>query len=191
MQGAGGLMSVTGEPGGRPLKAGVAETDIIAGTNAALAITAALLDRERRRASGHAQAETAPRHREDQARRDRGRDDQGRHDEAADERATPTPRRTVPAPGRSADNGVEGTYLDVGLFDGQVSLMGYHLVGHLISGRVPQPAGNALPYIVPYQAFRTANGEITVAVNGTSASPPTATACAAEPSWCPSWKPNS
>jgi crotonobetainyl-CoA:carnitine CoA-transferase CaiB-like acyl-CoA transferase len=43
--------------------------------------------------------------------------------------------------------------------------MGYHLVGHLVSGRVPQPVGNALPYIVPYQAFRTADGEITVAVN--------------------------
>jgi crotonobetainyl-CoA:carnitine CoA-transferase CaiB-like acyl-CoA transferase len=115
LQGVGGLMSVTGEPGGRPLKAGVAEADIVAGTNAAAAILAALLGRERRRAAGE----------------------------------------DPPA----------GEYLDVGLLDGQVALLGYHLVSCLLSGRVPRPAGNALPYIVPYQAFRTATEEITVAVN--------------------------
>ena len=43
--------------------------------------------------------------------------------------------------------------------------MGYHLVSCILSGRVPGPAGNALPYIVPYQAFRTASIEVTVAVN--------------------------
>jgi len=114
MQGVGGLMSVTGEKDGRPLKAGVAETDILAGTNAALAINGALLSRERAKASGER---------------------------------------------------LEAQYLDVGLLDGQVSLMGYHLVGHLLSGHVPGPSGNALPYIVPYQGFRTATFEITVAVN--------------------------
>ena len=115
MQGVGGLMSVTGEPGGRPLKAGVAETDILAGTNAATAIMGALLSRERRRVA--------------------------------------------------ADAPPEGEYLDVALLDGQVSLMGYHLVSHLLSGRVPGPVGNSLAYIVPYQAFETATIEITVAVN--------------------------
>ncbi len=114
IQGVGGLMSVTGEPGGRPLKAGVAAADILAGTNAAVAIVASLLARERRRAAG----------------------------------APP-----------------EAIYLDVGLLDGQVALMAYHLLGYLLSGRVPRPAGNAFPYIVPYQAFRTATIEITVAVN--------------------------
>lgn len=117
LQGVGGLMSVTGEVGGRPLKAGVAEADIIAGTNAAVAILAALLGRAR--------------------------------------------RRQEPPPPPDAG----GAYLDVSLLDGQVSLMGYHLVSCLLSGRVPQPAGNALPYIVPYQAFRTATFEVTVAVN--------------------------
>ncbi|MGH2355215.1 MAG: CaiB/BaiF CoA transferase family protein [Chloroflexota bacterium] len=115
LQGVGGLMSVTGERGGRPLKAGVAEVDILAGTNAAVAILGALLGRERGRGAGE----------------------------------DPPP----------------GEYLDVGLLDGQVSLMGYHLVGYLLSGRVPQPAGNAFPYIVPYQSFRTATIELTVAVN--------------------------
>jgi formyl-CoA transferase/CoA:oxalate CoA-transferase len=114
MQGVGGLMSVTGEVGGRPLKAGVAETDILAGTNAAVAIVGALLQRERRRAAGETPA---------------------------------------------------AEYLDVALLDGQISLMGYHLVIHLLSGRVQGPAGNALPYIVPYQSFRTATFEITVGCN--------------------------
>jgi formyl-CoA transferase/CoA:oxalate CoA-transferase len=123
LQGVGGLMSVTGEPGGRPLKAGVAEADIVAGTNAAVAILAALLGRARRR-----EQEAPPEAQE-------GQEEGG------------------------------GAYLDVSLLDGQVSLMGYHLVSCLLSGRVPGPAGNALPYIVPYQAFRTASIEVTVAVN--------------------------
>jgi formyl-CoA transferase/CoA:oxalate CoA-transferase len=129
LQGVGGLMSVTGEPGGRPLKAGVAEADIVAGTNAAAAILAALLGRERRRSAG--------------------READGGE-----------------AGGGEAGGGKPaGAYLDVSLLDGQVSLMGYHLVSCLLSGRVPGPAGNALPYIVPYQAFSTASFEITVAVN--------------------------
>lgn len=111
MQGVGGLMSVTGEPEGPPVKAGVAETDIIAGTNAALAIVAALL----------------------------------------------ASARTGAAPA--------GEYIDVGLLDGQVSLMGYHLVRYLLTGTVPERVGNAFPYIVPYQAFRTATIDVTVAVN--------------------------
>ena len=113
VQGTGGLMSVTGEPGGGPVKAGVAQADIIAGTNAAVAIVGALLARERRSARGGA---------------------------------------------------VRGEYLDVALFDGQVSLMGYHLVSHLVSGRVPGRTGNRFPFIVPYQSFAAADGDLVIAV---------------------------
>lgn len=113
VQGTGGLMSVTGEPGGGPVKAGVAQADIIAGTNAAVAIVGALLARERRVARG------------EQTR---------------------------------------GEYLDVALFDGQVSLMGYHLVSHLVSGRVPGRTGNRFPFIVPYQSFAASDGELVIAV---------------------------
>jgi len=114
VQGIGGILSVTGGPGGRPLKVGVAEADIIGGLVAAFTILAALFERDH--ASG-------------------------------------------------APPGGEGRHLDVSLLDGQVSLLGYHLVNFFLTGRPPRPAGNALAYIVPYQAFRTATFEINVAVN--------------------------
>ena len=104
MQGEAGMMSVTGHPDGTPVKAGVAETDILAGTNALAALLGALLARER---SEHAGSEPA------------------------------------------------AQYIDVGLLEGQVSLLGYHLVGTLLSGKLPGRMGNALPYIVPYQVFET------------------------------------
>ncbi len=47
IQGMSGLMSVTGEPGGQPQKAGVAVTDIFSGVYAATAILAALQQRGR------------------------------------------------------------------------------------------------------------------------------------------------
>jgi len=50
-QGMGGLMSITGErdelPGGGPQKVGIAVTDVLAGMYASVAVTAALLHRER------------------------------------------------------------------------------------------------------------------------------------------------
>ena len=46
MQGMGGVMSVTGEPGGPPVKMGIALTDIGAGMLAAFAIITALFNRE-------------------------------------------------------------------------------------------------------------------------------------------------
>src|SRR5690349_8518330 len=52
VQALGGLMSVTGEPGGEPLKVGVALVDVIAGLYAAVGILAAL---EHRRESGEGQ----------------------------------------------------------------------------------------------------------------------------------------
>ena len=47
MQGMGGIMSVTGEPGGQPQKMGVAVTDILTGLYSVIAIQAALLQRQR------------------------------------------------------------------------------------------------------------------------------------------------
>jgi glutaryl-CoA transferase len=47
VQAMSGLMSVTGEPGGEPMKVGVAIVDIAAGLNAAIGILAALVERSR------------------------------------------------------------------------------------------------------------------------------------------------
>ncbi|WP_339671284.1 CaiB/BaiF CoA-transferase family protein [Dasania marina] len=47
IQGMGGLMSITGEPEGGPLKVGVAVTDIFTGLYATIAIQGALLERQR------------------------------------------------------------------------------------------------------------------------------------------------
>src|SRR5947207_33883 len=47
MQGEGGLMSITGSPGGPPFRLGVAIADIVSGMFAAQGVTAALLARER------------------------------------------------------------------------------------------------------------------------------------------------
>ena len=47
IQGLGGFMSINGEPGGTPTKAGVAISDLFTGLYASVAITAALLHRER------------------------------------------------------------------------------------------------------------------------------------------------
>ena len=46
-QGMGGLMSVTGEPDGMPMKIGVAVVDVLTGTNAATAILAAVMHAQR------------------------------------------------------------------------------------------------------------------------------------------------
>jgi crotonobetainyl-CoA:carnitine CoA-transferase CaiB-like acyl-CoA transferase len=52
IQAVSGLMSITGEPEGRPLKVGVAITDVVTGIFGAVSIIASLLARERGRASG-------------------------------------------------------------------------------------------------------------------------------------------
>jgi len=47
IQGLGGLMSLTGEPGGEPQKAGVAVADVMTGMYATVAVLAAVLERQR------------------------------------------------------------------------------------------------------------------------------------------------
>jgi glutaryl-CoA transferase len=49
IQAVGGLMSITGEPDGRPMKVGVAISDVVSGLFGAVSVIAALLGRERRR----------------------------------------------------------------------------------------------------------------------------------------------
>ena len=107
LQAMGGLMSVTGEPDGEPMKVGVAITDILTGMYAATAVLAALAERER---SG------------------------------------------------------EGQHIDLALFDVQVATLANQAMNYLVSGEEPQRLGNAHPSVVPYQAFRTADGFAVLAV---------------------------
>lgn len=107
LQGMGGLMGITGDAGGTPVKVGVAITDICAGMYAAYGILAALRARERT--------------------------------------------------GR-------GQLVDSAMLDGQVSWLTYAAGIYFATGENPERLGNAHPTIVPYQAFRTSDGYINVAV---------------------------
>lgn len=58
----------------------------------------------------------------------------------------------------------EGQHVDTALMDVTVAMMVNHATGFLATGRNPARWANAHPSIVPYQAFETADGFITVAV---------------------------
>ncbi len=107
LQGMGGLMGITGEPGGRPVKVGVAISDLAAGLQAAIGLLAALLKRER--------------------------------------------------------DGT-GQSLDISMLDAQIFLLATMIPAYFATGVVPGPMGSAHPSIVPYQAFPTKDGFITIAV---------------------------
>jgi len=106
IQGMGGMMSVTGEPGGEPMRAGVPVADIITGMYASIAICAALAHR--------------------------------------------------------AESG-KGQHLDLALLDSQIALLAYQNTNYFATGTPPSRIGNLHPNIVPYQPFRTADGEIIIA----------------------------
>ncbi len=107
LQGLGGLMGITGDEEGAPVKVGVAIADICAGMYAAFGILAAL----------------------------RVRDRIGR-----------------------------GQQVDAALLDGQVSWLTYNAGSYFATGKSPGPLGSAHPSIVPYQAFRTSDSHVNVAV---------------------------
>jgi crotonobetainyl-CoA:carnitine CoA-transferase CaiB-like acyl-CoA transferase len=57
-----------------------------------------------------------------------------------------------------------GEYIDVALLDCTVAALINQASTHLVAGAVPSRMGNAHPTIVPYQAFRTADGHLILAV---------------------------
>jgi crotonobetainyl-CoA:carnitine CoA-transferase CaiB-like acyl-CoA transferase len=103
MQAFSGVMSITGEPDGPPLRCGVSFLDLGTGLMAAYGVMNALFHRER---TG------------------------------------------------------KGQKLEVSLFETALSLLSYHAVGYLIAGKIPQREGSAHPSVVPYQVFRTQDGEM-------------------------------
>src|SRR4030095_3383970 len=65
---------------------------------------------------------------------------------------------------RSRDTTGDGAYLDISLLDGQLFAMSHHLVASRVTARGPGVHGSAHPQVAPYQTFRTADGEMNVAV---------------------------
>ena len=106
MQAAGGLISMTGEPGRPGVRVGSSLIDMGTGMWAALGIVAALLERER---TG------------------------------------------------------DGALVDTSLYETALGYIGYHLVGYLADGTVPQGQGTTFPMVAPYQVFPTRDGALMVA----------------------------
>lgn len=109
-QGEAGVMSLTGEPEGEPMRYPIAIADITCGIYATLGIFAALLAREK---SGR------------------------------------------------------GQFLDMALFDSQLTWLANVGSSYLNAGDIPRRLGNAHPSIVPYQLFRGRDGRYFVVGVGT------------------------
>jgi crotonobetainyl-CoA:carnitine CoA-transferase CaiB-like acyl-CoA transferase len=106
-QALGGIMSVTGQPGGRGVKVGVPIADLTAGTYAATAALAALVARG---TTGH------------------------------------------------------GARIEVSLVEAVTALLANQAMNWLLCGSLPGPLGNDHPNVVPYGVFRTATGDVVIAV---------------------------
>jgi len=111
VQGMGGFMSSTGEPGGGPVRAGTSQGDITAALFTTIGILAALRERE---ISG------------------------------------------------------EGQYIDIGMMDCQVAILENAFARYFTSGEVPQRIGTRHPSSTPFQAFKTSDGHVVVAIMGGS-----------------------
>jgi crotonobetainyl-CoA:carnitine CoA-transferase CaiB-like acyl-CoA transferase len=107
LQARGGVMGLTGNEGDAPVRCGVPIGDLAGGLYAAIAINAALYERER--------------------------------------------------------TGV-GQMIDLSLLDCQVSLLSYAASNWMMAGHNMGPQGSGHAHAIPYQAFQTATGWITVAV---------------------------
>jgi formyl-CoA transferase len=100
-----GLMSITGSPGGEPVKVGVPICDLVCALYGALAAVAALYER----------------------------------------------RQTG-----------KGQYIDVSLLEAGVSFAIWEAGSFFATGAIPQPSGSAHQSAAPYQAFRAADGWLTI-----------------------------
>ncbi|MCH9693723.1 MAG: CoA transferase [Gammaproteobacteria bacterium] len=58
----------------------------------------------------------------------------------------------------------QGQHIDVPLYDSQVAWLANQSMNYLVGGEVPARMGTAHPNLVPYQAFKTADGEFMLAV---------------------------
>src|SRR5678816_1761797 len=56
-----------------------------------------------------------------------------------------------------------GQHLDLALLDSQIALLAYQNTNYFATGKPPQRIGNLHPNIVPYQPFRTRDGDVILA----------------------------
>ena len=61
-----------------------------------------------------------------------------------------------------AETGI-GQHLDLALLDSQIALLAYQNTNYFATGTPPKRIGNLHPNIVPYQPFRTSDGEVILA----------------------------
>lgn len=57
-----------------------------------------------------------------------------------------------------------GRYLDIGMLDGMIALMGQAVAVHGMNGKSPERYGNAHPLMAPYESFRTQDREIVLGI---------------------------
>ncbi len=58
----------------------------------------------------------------------------------------------------------EAQFIDIALFDAQISWLANVAMNYLVTGEPPQRYGNSHPNIVPYQTFKTADGHLALGV---------------------------
>ena len=61
-----------------------------------------------------------------------------------------------------AETGI-GQHLDLALLDSQIALLAYQNTNYFATGVAPKRIGNSHPNIVPYQPFKTADGDVILA----------------------------
>jgi crotonobetainyl-CoA:carnitine CoA-transferase CaiB-like acyl-CoA transferase len=65
---------------------------------------------------------------------------------------------------RERDRSGTGAHIDMALLDTQVGVLANQALNWMVSGKVPHRMGNGHANLVPYQAFKVADGEVIVAV---------------------------
>ena len=111
VQGMGGMLSITGEPGRGPVRPGASIGDITAALFTTVAIQGALLEREKSN---------------------------------------------------------KGQYIDISMLDCQVAIMENAFTRYFTLGEIPERIGTRRPSSTPFQAFKTADGHLVVAIMGGS-----------------------
>ena len=58
----------------------------------------------------------------------------------------------------------QGSFVDISMLDGQLSLLTYHASAYLNGGIAPRALGNSHPSIHPFGTFRSADGHLNIAI---------------------------